>query len=170
DGPPWQSEGVGDTPQRDGGNRGSRAPIEYWGEIADALFLVLVGGIVASVWRLRSHIVSTDALLPACLTVLALCLRFAAHPGPADIRPVLVSVGPQRAAWVALVDLLYAVFPAGDETIWNVNRVVGALSVPLLYAAVRRRFADPVVAIAAAATLAVAPLLVRYAASDTPYI
>jgi hypothetical protein len=143
---------------------------ESWRPIAEALFLVLIGGVLVALWQARGSVLSRDAVLPAGLTALALGLRFAAHAGPADIRPVLESVGLRRAGWVALVDLVYAVFPPGDETIWNVNRVVGALSVPLLYAIVRRRFADPIVALGAAAALAVTPLLVRFSASDTPYI
>lgn len=148
----------------------SRALLEYWRTVPEAFIVVLVAGIVVSLWRSRRAMFSRSALLPAGLVILALGLRFAAHPGPADIRPVLVSVGARRAGWMALLDLLFAVLPAHDETVWNVNRVIGALSVALLYAVIRRRFADPVAAIGAAATLAVTPLLVRFSASDTPYI
>jgi hypothetical protein len=172
DGPTWLMR----MPQ--GGNVGhdeGRAsafggPVEHWRSVAKALYVVLLGAVVVGLWRSRRAILSRSALVPLGLTGLALGLRFLAHAGPADIRAVLTSVGTRRAGWDAMLDLLYAVFPAGDETVWNLNRVVGALSVPLLYLVVRRRFADPIVAIGAGAALAVTPLLVRYSASDTPYI
>ncbi len=165
DGPTWvvNTAQAGDI-GHDEGRAGN------WRTGAKTLFVVLLGGILVSLWRLRPCILSRGAVLPGGLAVVALGLRFAAHAGPADIRPVLTSIGTQRVGWEVMVDLLYAVFPAHDETVWTVNRVVGALSVPLLYVVVRRRFADPIVAIGAAATLAVTPLLVRYSASDTPYI
>ncbi len=172
DGPTWiarvpQGENIGHDEGRASAFAG---PVEHWRTFAKALYLVLLGAIVLGLWRSRRALLSRGAVLPAGLTVLALGLRFLAHAGPADIRAVLTSVGTRRAGWDAMLELLYGVFPASDETVWNLNRVVGALSVPLLYVVVRRRFADPLVAIGAGATLAVTPLLVRYSASDTPYI
>ena len=60
--------------------------------------------------------------------------------------------------------------PRQDETIWTIDRLLGALAVPLFYLVMRKRFADPTAAVGGAAVLAVTPLLARFSASDTPYI
>jgi dolichyl-phosphate-mannose-protein mannosyltransferase len=141
-----------------------------WLVVAECFLGVLAVGVCVGLWFSRRRIFSRAAVLPMLLAALALLLRFLAHPGPADIRAVLHETGARRAGWAALVELVYHVLPQDDETIWTLNRVVGALSVPLLYAVMRRRFRDPVAAAGGAAALAVTPLIVRFSASDTPYI
>jgi Dolichyl-phosphate-mannose-protein mannosyltransferase len=153
------------APPRPAGN----APAQ-WIAIGEVLFLVLIGGAVLALWRSRSRILTPDATLLILLTALALLLRCIAHGGPADIRAVMGDLRASRAGWVAFTHLAYEFLPPRDETIWNINRIAGALSVPLLYVAMRRRFADPLAALAAAAALAVTPLIVRFSASDAPYV
>jgi hypothetical protein len=104
------------------------------------------------------------------LTALALLLRLIAHAGPANTRQVLNELSSERAGWAALLHLIFSVLPMQDETIWTINRIIGALSVPLLYVVMRRRFTDRIAAIAGATALAVTPLITRFSASDTPYI
>ncbi|MGH3431139.1 MAG: glycosyltransferase family 39 protein, partial [Mycobacteriales bacterium] len=122
-----------------------------------------------ALWRIRRLLVCREAGNVVLLTGLALLLRFIAHPGPSDIREVLMP-HQSRAGWAALLYLVYGGHAPHDETIWTINRIAGALSVPLLYVVMRRRFTEPIVAVAGAAALAVTPLLVRFSASDTPYI
>jgi len=165
-GPKW----IMPIPQAADMPAGEPSVAEWSRPAAQALWILLLAGVGAAVWRSRGAVLRREALVPAGLAVLALALRFAAHPGPADVRPVLYNLWPRRAGWAALLDVVYAVFPAGDATVWNLNRVVGALSVPLLYVVARRRFRDRICAIGAAATLACTPLLVRFSASDTPYV
>ena len=141
-----------------------------WIPIGEVFYVSLILGVVWALWRSRREVVRRENLAPALLTGLALLLRFMAHPGPADIRSVLGWSSQSRAGWVALLHLLYRGGPPHDEIVWNLNRVVGACSVPLLYAIMRRRFVDPAVAVGGAAALAVTPLIVRFSASDTPYI
>lgn len=145
-------------------------PPEYWLPVAEALYLILIAGLLVALWRCRRQILSADAIVPVALAASALLLRCIAKEGPADIRPVLFNTGLGRAGWDALLHLVFRVLPPQDETIWTVNRIAGALSVPLLYALLRSRFSDRTVAVAGAAALAVTPLLVRFSASDTPYI
>src|SRR5262249_39461495 len=104
------------------------------------------------------------------LTALALLLRLIAHAGPANTRQVINELSIGRAGWAALLHLIFSVLPMRDETIWTINRIAGTLSVPLLYVVMRRRFTDRTAAIAGATALAVTPLIVRFSASDTPYI
>jgi hypothetical protein len=140
-------------------------------QVGDVFFVVLLGGIVAGLWRSRSRIVDRDTSMVLALTALALLLRFLAHAGPSDVREVIdEAAGTRRAGWAALLHVVFSVLPRTDETIWTINRIVGALAVPLLYAVMRRRFADPIAALAGAAALAVTPLIVRFSASDAPYI
>ncbi len=143
-----------------------------WIMVGESFFLVLLGAVVVGLKRLRGRVVMArgDARIIVLLTAVALLLRWMAHAGPSDIRAVIEEGGTRRAGWAALLRLIFDVLPRHDETIWTINRIVGALSVPLLYAVIRRRFADPMAAIAAAAALAVTPLIARFSASDTPYI
>jgi hypothetical protein len=141
-----------------------------WIIVGESLFLLLIGGVVVGLWRLRERLFTRDAWMPAFLTLLALLFRFVAHAGPSDIRPVIQDSETRRAGWAALLSLVFDVLPREDATVWMINRIVGALSVPLLYAVMRRRFADPVAAVGAAAALAVTPLIARFSASDAPYI
>ncbi len=116
---------------------------------------------------------SPAAALPAALALGALVLRFAqAHPIPSDIRDVIgtgVFLQERRAGWSCFLHLVFSVLPATHDSVWNLNRVFGALAVPLLYVAMRRRF-TALAATAAATALAVTPLVVRFSASDTPYV
>ena len=148
----------------------STPPTQDWLFIGECFYLLLIAGVVVALWRSRHHILSRGAVLPIVLALLALLLRFVAHPGPSDIRAVLGEAAVRRAGWGAALHLLSVVLPQHDETIWTLNRIVGALSVPLLYVVMRRRFADPTVAAGGAAALAVTPLIVRLSASDAPYI
>ncbi len=145
-------------------------PPELWLSIGAGAYALLAGGVLVGLWHCRRAMVGRAALLPALLTGLALALRLIPPGGPSDIRPVLENPGPQRAGWAALLHLLQLGTPLHDDLVWNINRVAGALAVPLLYAVLRRRFADPLVAAAGATALAVTPLLVRFAATDAPYI
>jgi hypothetical protein len=146
-------------------------PTPKWVLAGQLLFSLLIAGVMLAFWRLRTHIVTREAMTPALLAALALAFRLIAHAAPADIRAVLDErVGPQRAGWGAFLHLVYGVLPQQDETIWTINRIAGAVSVPLLYVLMRKRFADPVAAVAGAAALAVNPLITRYSASDTPYV
>lgn len=161
-GPPWRMTAAAPHRPEDG--------VEDWRTFGMAFFAALLAGVLIALWRCRQALVSRAALLPAALTLLALVLRLAAQGGPSDIRPVLHNTGQRRAGWDALLLLLQTFTPVHDEIVWNLNRVVGALSVPLLYVVLRRCFADPLVAAAGATALAVTPLLVRFAASDAPYL
>lgn len=145
---------------------GIRFPIA----VGDVLVGLLIGGVVVGLWRVRKWILVAEALGPALLVLVALALRFVAHPGPSDIRVVLEDTGTRRAGWAAMLHFVFGILPWRDETIWNLNRVVGALSAAALYVVMRRRFSDRIVALAAAAALAATPLIVRFSASDTPYI
>jgi hypothetical protein len=141
-----------------------------WIIVGESLFVLLIGGVVIGLWRVRTQLFTRDTWMPAFLTLLALVFRFLAHAGPSDIRYVIQESETRRAGWAALLSLVFDVLPREDETVWMINRIVGALSVPLLYAIMRRRFADPVAAVGAAATLAVTPLIARFSASDAPYV
>jgi hypothetical protein len=141
-----------------------------WMEVGAACFLVLVIGVVIGLWKSRDRFADRDTSLLLALTALALLLRVIAHAGPANTREVINELRTGRAAWTALLHLIFSVLPMQDETIWTINRITGALSVPLLYVVMRRRFADAVAAAAGAAALAVTPLITRFSASDTPYI
>lgn len=152
------------------GTLGNPATLELWQWIGISLFIALFAGVLLALWTCRRQLVSREALLPAALALLGLALRLVAHGGPSDIRPVLSPPGLERAGWDVLVNLIQLIWPLQDDGFWMINRVVGAASVPLLYVALRRRFADPLVAVAGAAALAVMPLLVRFAATDAPYI
>ncbi len=141
-----------------------------WIAVGAALFLALLIGVVVGLWKSRDRFVDHDTPMLLVLTALALGLRMIAHAGPANTREVINDVSLGRAGWAALLHLIFSVLPMQDETIWTINRITGALSVPLLYVVMRRRFTDRIAATAGAATLAVTPLLVRFSASDTPYI
>jgi hypothetical protein len=142
-----------------------------WIAVGELFFVVLIAAVGLALWRSRTSLRWREAALPAGLAMLALIMRFIAHPGPADIRAVLDErFGTARAGWVAFVRLVYDVLPRRDETIWTIDRLLGALAVPLLYLVMRKRFADPTAAVGGAAVLAVTPLLARFSASDTPYI
>jgi hypothetical protein len=141
-----------------------------WMDVSAACFLVLAIGVVVGLWRSRDRFADHDGSLPLVLTALALLLRVIAHAGPANTREVINEVSTGRAGWTGLLHLIFSVLPMRDETIWTINRITGALSVPLLYVVMRRRFVDPTAAAAGAAALAVTPLIVRFSASDTPYI
>ncbi len=141
-----------------------------WVRLGAFCFLLLTGGALVGLWRARNAIVGGDGAMLLALTALALGLRFVAHAGPSDVRAVIEETGLRRAGWAAFLHLVFSVLPRTDETIWTINRIVGALSVPLLYAVMRRRFADRTAALAGAAALAVTPLIVRFSASDAPYI
>jgi hypothetical protein len=141
-----------------------------WMDVGDFFFLALIGGVLAGLLRSRDRLVDRDTSIVVLLTALALLLRFLAHPGPADIREVISETGARRAGWAAFLHMVFSLLPMRDETIWTINRIAGALSVPLLYVVMRRRFPDRIAAIAGAAALAVTPLIVRFSASDMPYI
>jgi hypothetical protein len=145
-------------------------PLAAWIRFGQAFFALLIAAVGVAVWRMRQRIFRRDAAVPLGLTLLALVLRFAAHGGPADIRTVLGDLRPSRGGYVAFTSLVFGVLPGFDETIWTINRLLGACAVPLLYALLRTRFADPLAAVAGAAALAMTPLLVRFSASDAPYI
>ncbi len=144
--------------------------INWWVQLGDVFFMLLAGGVVVGFWRSRSAVMNRDGSMLLALTALALLLRFVAHAGPSDVREVINEAGTRRAGWAALLHVIFSVLPRTDETIWTFNRIVGALSVPVLYAVMRRRFADRTAALAGAAALAVTPLIVRFSASDAPYI
>lgn len=153
--------------------RSSRVPdAPAWQVGGAGLFALLVLAVAVALCRMRASLLTKEALIPALLAALAFGLRCLAHGGPADIRGVLGEPGAQisRAGWASFLKLIYAVLPPADETFWMINRVAGALAVGLLYAIVRRRFADRITAVAAATALAVTPLIVRFSASDTQYI
>ncbi len=141
-----------------------------WMGVGAALFLALLIGVVVGLWKSRDRLADRDTSMLLVLTALALLLRVIAHAGPANTREVINDVSLGRAGWAALLHLIFSVLPMRDETIWTINRIIGALSVPLLYVVMRRRFTDRIAAIAGAATLAVTPLITRFCASDTPYI
>lgn len=141
-----------------------------WIAVGEALFLALLVGVMLAMWRSRHLLLTPDTAPLLLLTALALLLRCIAHGGPADIRAVMGDLRASRGGWVAFTHLVYEFLPVRDETIWDINRVAGALSVPLLYVVMRKRFADPLAALAAAAALGVTPLLVRFSASDAPYV
>lgn len=147
-----------------------RTPQPRWIDAGAALFALLLLAAAVGLWRVRRDLLTREALPVLLLTLLGLALRVAATGGPADIRAVLGDLRTSRAGFVAFSHLVYALLPAGDESLWAVDRVFGALGVPLLYAVVRARFADRLIALGAAAALAMTPLLVRFAATDTPYI
>ncbi|MDX2170648.1 MAG: glycosyltransferase family 39 protein [Deltaproteobacteria bacterium] len=145
-------------------------PKPGWVDGGMAFYALLLAGVALAALRTRREWLTRAALPVALLTLLALVLRGIASGGPADIRAVLGETRASRGGFAAFTELVYALLPPGDESIWAVDRLCGALAVPLLYALVRARFADRLIAIGAAAALAMTPLLVRFAASDTPYI
>src|SRR5437763_8042709 len=115
-----------------------------WWIVAGKIFLtILFVGIIVALWRSRPQLMTRDAVPLLLLTVSALLLRAIANGGPADIREVIGDVRRARGGFVVFSQLVYAALPPIDESIWAVNRLCGALSVPLLYAVVRKRFADP---------------------------
>jgi hypothetical protein len=140
-----------------------------WIVVGAAFYLALAAGASIAVWRVRRAMFSREAAGIALLTALALLLRFSAHPDPSDIREVLVR-NQSWAGWAVLLYLIYGMRAAHVETIWTINRFAGSISVPFLYVILRRRFRQAVPAVAGAAALAVTPLLVRFSASDTPYV
>src|SRR5581483_712284 len=144
--------------------------VVWWIVVGKTFFIVLFVGILVALWRSRREMLTRDAVPVLLITALALFLRVIAYGGPADIRAVIGDARPSRGGFVVFSRLVFALLPATDESIWTVDRVCGALSVPLLYAVVRKRFADPLIALGAATALAITPLLVRFSASDTPYI
>jgi hypothetical protein len=149
---------------------GRTEPVGWWIVAGKAFFTILFVGIIVALWRSRQQLVTRDAVPLLLLTALALLLRAIAYGGPADIREVIGDTRASRGGFIVFNQLVYAVLPPIDESIWAVDRLCGALSVPLLYVLVRKRFADPLIALGAATALAVTPLLVRFSASDTPYI
>lgn len=145
-------------------------PRANWLAAAECFFALLLLGVVVAIGRSYRRILVAASVAPLLLAALALALRFAAHAGPADIRAVMGDTRMGRAGWIAFFHFVYEFLPPLDDTIWNINRVVGALSVPLLYVVMRHRFADRMAAVGGAAALAVNPLIVRFSASDTPYV
>lgn len=145
-------------------------PVPPWVTAGQYFFVLLSAGVLVALWRSRARLMTREAVVPAVLFLLALALRFAAHAVPADIRAVLEQYSLARLGWSAFLHLVYATLPERDETFWTISRFAGALAVPLLYAVVRARFTERLVAVGAAAMLAVTPLLVRFSATDTPYI
>jgi hypothetical protein len=141
-----------------------------WMGVGGLLCLALALGVLVGVWRSRDRLVNQDTPILLALTALAVLVRVIAHPGPANTREVINEVSTGRAGWTVLLHLIFSVLPMQDETIWTINRIAGALSVPLLYVVMRRRFADEFAAIGSAAAIAVTPLIARFSASDTPYI
>jgi hypothetical protein len=148
----------------------AHTPQPPWVVLGSAFLALVLAASAVAVWNVRRSLWTRDALPVGLLTVLALLLRVVATGVPADIRAVLGETRVSRGGFVAFSHLIYALLPAGDESLWNVDRVCGALAVPLLYAVVRARFADRLIALGAAAALAMTPFLVRFAATDTPYI
>lgn len=144
--------------------------VGWWGVAGKTFFIFLFAGIAVALWRSRQRLLISEALPLLLLSVLALVLRAIANGGPADIREVIGDGRQERGGFVVFSQLVYAVLPPTDESLWAIHRLCGALSVPLLYVVVRKRFADPLIALGAAAALAVTPFLVRFSASDTPYI
>ncbi|TMA24230.1 MAG: hypothetical protein E6J87_24270, partial [Deltaproteobacteria bacterium] len=138
--------------------------------VGSLFFFILTGGVLAGLWRSRDRISRREIPMLLVLSALAMLLRVMAHAGPSDIREVISEVGIRRLGWAALLHMIFSVLPMQDETIWTINRIIGVLSVPLLYVVMRRRFPDRIAAIAGAAALAVTPLLARFSASDMPYI
>lgn len=145
-------------------------PPPRWIALVELLYALLLAGVLVALWRERRRLWTREAAVVLGLAAVALALRCAAHGGPADIRPVLGDLRVSRGGYVAFTGLVFELLPSADETIWTINRLLGAGAVPLLYALMRARFADPLAAVAGAAALAVTPLLVRYSASDAPYI
>jgi hypothetical protein len=152
-------------------NRFATAPgVAWWIVPGKTLFIILFVGIAVALWRSRHRLLAGEAVPLLLLSTLALLLRAIATGGPADIREVIGDGRAERGGFVVFSQLVYAVLPPIDESLWAVHRLCGALAVPLLYAVVRKRFGDPLIAFGAASALAVTPFLVRFSASDTPYI
>jgi hypothetical protein len=133
------------------------------------VFLVLMAvGILASAVRFRRALASRAAIVPAALFFIGWALRLVAHVGPGDIRNVMATM-PGRAGWAVYLRVLRLLRVHTLEDVWNVHRFLGALSVPLLYLAMRQRF-SALAATAGAAVLATLPLAARFSASDTQYV
>jgi hypothetical protein len=147
---------------------------QLWLSAGCVFYAIAIAAALVAAWRSTRYLGSADAIAPAVLTLIALGVRFFARAGMGDTRDVLGAVVGdgfrQRAGWSAFLRLLFLWLPARYETIWTVHRVVGALAVPLLYAALRQRFPQRSIAAAGATALAVVPLVARFSASDTPYV
>lgn len=134
------------------------------------LLLVLVAaGVLVSVVRFRRALASRAAVVPAALFVLGWAVRLVARAGPGDIHDVMGLTSRGRAGWAVYVHVLRVLRAHTLEDVWNVHRFLGALSVPLLFVAMRQRF-SALAAAAGAAVLATLPLAARFSASDTQYV
>lgn len=108
--------------------------------------------------------------------VLAAAARVSADPFPADIRSAYemgLQVGRTHlwaAGYSALLHALFAVAPATLATACAANVVLGTLTVPALYWLAAELTGERKTALAAAAVLAVVPILARFSASDSAHV
>ena len=124
-------------------------------------------------WRTLSR--PEGVALIACLA-LAAASRLVLDPFPADVWPStsqglwLVGVHHWSAAYSALLHLLFALFPTSLDTAAAANVVLACATVLAVYVFVALYLDDRLVALAAAAALALQPISIRYAASDSPHV
>ncbi len=107
---------------------------------------------------------------------LALCARLAVHPAPANWYSEIATsdqpwagtrFGPAEAVFQRL---LAALLPWSDRTLFDVNILLGALTVPLFLAALRALAVDVRVALGVGILLALSPFHVRISASSSEHV
>ncbi len=150
---------------------------------AEVLAIALLLGWLAQTWRRhrRGPTQGWQAQKPwwqaaLALFALALCLRFAVTPVPANwYTPVLgrsgLSVEDRYGlADIALQWLLRACLPWHDRTLFAAHQVLGAAVVPLWLVALRQRAFPLRIAVFAAGLLAIQVLHVRLSASASAHV
>ena len=149
---------------------------QFWlvGGLLSVLLVALVFCLVrARPWRTLSR--PEGAGLAACLT-LAVAARLALDPFPADVWLStsqglwITGVHHWSAAYSVLLHLLYWVLPTTLNTAAAANVVLSCATVLAVYIFAALYFDDRRVALASAAVLALQPISIRYAASDSPHV
>lgn len=144
-----------------------------------ALFVALACGILAFAFReLRSSFQSRSPdLLPGfAVFFIALVLRLAIPIGPTNWHTHLFGVGTVEnfarfgpGTWVLQAGL-WSLFSPSDVVLGRAHAVIGALSVPLLYAILRARKTSIAIATSVAIFWALSPVHIRISASFSEHV
>lgn len=156
----------------------------YANTLLPALWLLLLAlAIAIGIGRLRKP--ERRTLLLVAVTTLGLALRLAfSREGPGDLFDNLeaayrVAVDPHSPglgamtlygpAGESLLLLLFHALPVSHETVFTLDLIASTATIPAIYTFSRRLRSSPDEALVAALLLAVAPLALRFAATDNRY-
>lgn len=146
--------------------------------LLSGLMTALLVAMVISLWRTRpwrALSVVEAAALVTCLATAA-ASRLALEPFPADVWLStsqglwFLGMNHWAPAYSAMLHLVFGFFPATLDTAGAVNVLLSCATVGVVYAFVSLYFDDRKMAFASAAVLALQPISIRYAASDSQHV